>query len=162
MTLSTRISEAFVRHFAEEPAEMVRAPGRVNLIGEHTDYNDGFVLPCAIDFGTYIAFRNRSDRMANIVALDYDEHMSSFLVQPSIAPDVDAPWANYMRGVFQVLLDRGFALPGVDIVVSGDVPQGAGLSSSAALEVATALARPCRSSRIESNGVGIGRSEGGE
>ena len=139
-TLQTRIDTAFTQHFGHAPTLHVRAPGRVNLIGEHTDYNDGFVLPCAIDFETRIAISPRSDRQVRICACDYGDAIDQFDLDAPINPRADAQWANYVRGVVQVLLAKGLALGGMDMAIAGDVPQGAGLSSSASLEVAVGQA----------------------
>ena len=139
-TLQTRIDTAFTQHFGHAPTLHVRAPGRVNLIGEHTDYNDGFVLPCAIDFETRIAIGPRSDRQVRICACDYGDALDQFDLDAPITPRADAQWANYVRGVVQVLLAKGLALGGMDMAIAGDVPQGAGLSSSASLEVAVGQA----------------------
>ncbi|MDO4637471.1 MAG: galactokinase [Lautropia sp.] len=118
----------------------VRAPGRVNLIGEHTDYNDGFVLPCAIDFATEIALAPRSDQLIRVVAADYEMEQDQFQSHQRPARSERA-WCNYIRGVVDVFIQRFGPLPhGLDMVVSGNVPQGAGLSSSASLEVATGKA----------------------
>nr|WP_315186391.1 galactokinase [uncultured Albidiferax sp.] len=139
-TLQTRIDTAFAQHFGHTPTLHVRAPGRVNLIGEHTDYNDGFVLPCAIDFETRIAIGPRSDRQVRICACDYGDAIDQFDLDAPITPRADAQWANYVRGVVQVLLTKGLALGGMDMAIAGNVPQGAGLSSSASLEVAVGQA----------------------
>jgi galactokinase len=139
-TLRQRVDDAFVRHAGQAPAMHVRAPGRVNLIGEHTDYNDGFVLPCAIDYETLIAIGPRDDREVRVIACNYGEAIDKFSLDEPIAPRTDAIWANYVRGVVKVLLSRGLALKGLDLVVAGNVPQGAGLSSSASIEVAVGMA----------------------
>ena len=129
------LSQIFESQFGRRPEFTVRAPGRVNLIGEHTDYNDGFVLPCAIDFATHVAIAPNGSRSVRVYAADYGER-DEFSLDTPIAPS-DKQWANYIRGVIWALAEHGFRLPeGVDIAVSGNVPQGAGLSSSAALEVA--------------------------
>ena len=126
--------------YGATPTLITRAPGRVNLIGEHTDYNDGFVLPCAISKQTMVAVRPRDDRMVNIVAGDLDGATTSFSLNSTIHPDATAPWSNYVRGMASLLLAEGLEFPGVDMAVLGDMPQGAGLSSSAALENASGLA----------------------
>ena len=119
---------------------IIRAPGRVNLIGEHTDYNDGFVLPCAIDFATEVAIAPRTDNRIRVVAADYDNQRDEFAADAR-PQHSDKGWANYIRGVVDVFIQRFGPLPhGLDMVVSGNVPQGAGLSSSAALEVAVGKA----------------------
>ncbi|MFG6486176.1 galactokinase [Roseateles sp. BYS78W] len=135
-----RADETFRAAFGVEPMLRVHAPGRVNLIGEHTDYNDGFVLPCAIDFGTRIAARPRDDDQVQIVAADYDGAIDRFRLGPAIPHREDAAWANYARGMVQMLVARGLPLRGADLAVAGDVPQGAGLSSSASFEVAVGQA----------------------
>ncbi|CAM4077497.1 galactokinase [Roseateles saccharophilus] len=140
MTARDRADEAFRAAFGAEPALRVQAPGRVNLIGEHTDYNDGFVLPCAIDFGTRIAARPRDDDMVQIVAADYDGAIDRFRIGTTISHREDAAWANYARGMVQMLAARGLPLRGADLAVAGDVPQGVGLSSSASFEVAVGQA----------------------
>jgi galactokinase len=136
--LHDRVVNSFKATFGTAPTLLVQAPGRVNLIGEHTDYNDGFVLPCAIDFHTLIAARSRDDALVRVAAADYGDAIDEFRLDAPIAARADAQWANYVRGV--VLLARGVALRGAELAISGNVPQGAGLSSSAALEVATAQA----------------------
>jgi len=128
---------AFRQTFGGEPEGVVRAPGRVNLIGEHTDYNEGFVLPMAIDRAVVIAARRRHDRRVLLRALDFGA--ASAFDLPAIAPDPAQPWSNYVRGVAFVLQRRGLDLPGLEAVIAGDVPIGAGLSSSAAIEVASAM-----------------------
>jgi galactokinase len=134
--LLDRTVAAFRAAFHAPTACVVQAPGRVNLIGEHTDYNDGFVLPCAIDFGTLVACRARGDMTVRIAAADCGNALDSFRLDEPIAPRADAPWANYARGMVRMLLEHGAPLRGADLAVAGDVPQGAGLSSSASFEVA--------------------------
>jgi len=112
------------------------APGRVNLIGEHTDYNDGFVLPAAIDYATWALGAPRQDRRIRAVALDFDQQEVSFSLDEPMQTSSDAPWSDYLRGVVQALLARGYRLCGADLLISGNVPRGAGLSSSASLEMA--------------------------
>ncbi len=114
------------------------APGRVNLIGEHTDYNDGFVLPMAIGLKVEAAARLRNDQTVIIHAADVDQSVTFSLEQP-IVRDPAHPWSDYCRGVIHVLREAGISLRGMEMVFSGDIPLGAGLSSSAALEVATAM-----------------------
>ena len=125
----------FASTFGYAAAHTIQAPGRVNLIGEHTDYNDGFVLPCAINYQTIVAATPRQDNIVRVVAVDYDNQQDEFDLTAEIAFQPDRMWANYIRGVVKCLLERGYQFNGADIVVSGNVPQGAGLSSSAALEV---------------------------
>ena len=113
-----------------------QAPGRVNLIGEHTDYNDGFVLPCAIDYQTVISCAPRDDRKVRVMAADYENQLDEFSLDAPIVAHENYQWANYVRGVVKHLQLRNNSFGGVDMVISGNVPQGAGLSSSASLEVA--------------------------
>lgn len=136
MSPQEKAEAAFKSAFGSAPTHFFRAPGRVNLIGEHTDYNDGFVLPAAIDFHAVVAASRRSDQLVRVVAADYDNEEDSFSLDLPIDLHKSYLWANYIRGVVKVLLARGLAIGGLDLSVSGNVPQGAGLSSSAALEVA--------------------------
>jgi galactokinase len=138
LTPLLRARQAFSGAFGQAPELAARAPGRVNLIGEHTDYNDGFVLPCAIDFHTVVTGSPRADRTVRVVAADLGNALDEFDLDQPITPrtEADAGWANYVRGVLKHLAARGHAFGGADLAVSGNVPQGAGLSSSAALEVA--------------------------
>ena len=128
---------AFVSAFGTAPALAVQAPGRVNLIGEHTDYNDGFVLPCAINYRTVICGSPRDDGRVRVVAADYGDECDEFVLDAAITPHPDRLWANYVRGVVKFLQEAGHGVRGADLAISGNVPQGAGLSSSASLEVAT-------------------------
>jgi len=132
----TDIRQEFEGAFSSQPVAVVRAPGRVNLIGEHTDYNDGYVLPVAIDRSVMMAASPRQDRQVVLHALDFDQSTEFSL--DDIQPDAQRAWSNYQRGVAFVLQERGIALPGLNAVISGDIPTGSGLSSSAAVEVAAA------------------------
>ncbi len=134
------LTSLFRETYGALPELVARAPGRVNLIGEHTDYNDGFVLPCAISRQTMVAARRRDDGEVRIVAGDLGGATTSFSVAEPIMPDSAAPWSNYVRGVAAGLLEAGLALSGADLAIMGNMPQGAGLSSSAALENAAGLA----------------------
>ncbi|CAA6800341.1 MAG: Galactokinase (EC [uncultured Thiotrichaceae bacterium] len=128
--------EAIFEQIVSAPASHhFAAPGRVNLIGEHTDYNDGFVLPCAIDRYTLAVTKVRDDAIVRVVATDYGQQVDTFDISQPIEHNNDKPWANYIRGVVSVLLARGYQFGGLDMVISGNIPQGAGLSSSASLEV---------------------------
>lgn len=115
------------------------APGRVNLIGEHTDYNEGFVLPMAIDAGVMLSARPRAAPEVRLHSMDFGE-TSTFAVDRPIQPVPARPWSNYLRGVVWAVQRAGMRLEGMDVAFSGNLAQGAGLSSSAALEVAMALA----------------------
>ena len=112
------------------------APGRVNLIGEHTDYNDGFVLPMAIDKEIVMTAQLRDDKEVRAYSLDYDSEVVFSLVDLEF--DEDNMWANYLKGVMDEIQKMDFYLPGMNILFTGNVPKGSGLSSSAALEVVTA------------------------
>jgi galactokinase len=130
------IRQKFEEIFGYQPATVVRAPGRVNLIGEHTDYNDGYVLPVAIDRSILMAAAPRPDRQVVLHALDFEQRTEFSL--DDIQHDAQYPWSDYQRGVAFFLQERGFELAGVNAVISGDIPIGSGLSSSAAVEVAAA------------------------
>ncbi|MHB9109331.1 MAG: galactokinase [Armatimonadota bacterium] len=121
-----------------EDARLFRAPGRVNIIGEHTDYNEGFVLPAAIDRAVYMGVRPHGGRQVNIFSENFHERNSFSLDE--IGYDAEQHWSNYLRGVCFVLEEADYHLRGADVYFNGDVPIGSGLSSSAALEVATATA----------------------
>lgn len=135
-----RISE-FVQHFdklfAARP-RVFRAPGRVNLIGEHTDYNDGFVMPAAVGFSTYVAIAARPDRRLVIRSEEFPGNFEFDL--DHLPPQRTGAWCDYVLGVATVLQQRGCELAGANLLAHGEVPIGAGLSSSAAIEVASALA----------------------
>jgi galactokinase len=136
MSLLQRALDTFREKFGPDPQpRLFRAPGRVNLIGEHTDYNDGFVLPAAIDYQVVVAARERGDSQVNVYALDFKQWDHFDL--HSITRRRKNTWSNYIRGAAWSLQQDGHALVGMDTVVAGDVPIGAGLSSSAAIEVAT-------------------------
>jgi len=130
------VKEIFKKTFNEEPI-IVRSPGRVNLIGEHTDYNMGYVLPAAINKAAYIAITKREDDTIFIVAADLDE---SYTTTVSSCAYSDKGWPNYVICIVEQLLKIDKKVGGFNAVISGDVPLGAGMSSSAALECATAFA----------------------
>ncbi|MFT5117917.1 MAG: galactokinase [Kiritimatiellia bacterium] len=131
-----KLKKTFAETFSRRPQRYFQAPGRVNLIGEHTDYNDGFVLPCAIDYQTVVAASPRNDDIVRVVALDYDNQTDEFSLTQDITSHATQLWSNYIRGVIKHLQMRGLSFTGADLAVTGNVPQGAGLSSSASLEVA--------------------------
>ena len=133
---TSNVRQRFAEIFGAEPAAVVRAPGRVNLIGEHTDYNDGYVLPVAIDRSILVAASPRDDRQVIIHTLDFGESVTFSL--DDIEHDQAQAWSNYQRGVAYFLEEQGFKLPGLNAVIVGDVPIGSGLSSSAAIEVSMA------------------------
>lgn len=136
MSLKTITHQVFSDVYGYAPTHTIQAPGRVNLIGEHTDYNDGFVLPCAINYQTVIACARRDDRQVRVIAVDYDNAQDSFSLDEPIVRTEEPMWANYVRGVVKHLQKRHADFGGADMGISGNVPQGAGLSSSASLEVA--------------------------
>ncbi len=134
--LAERSAELFAKGFGEAPRWIVAAPGRVNLIGEHTDYNDGFVLPMAIDRYTVIAADRNSLRQV-IAHSDTTGETASFSVRPPI-PRGTPGWSNYLRGVIAGFQALGRKIGGFNAVIDSEIPYGGGLASSAALEVATA------------------------
>ena len=136
-TTDQKVINAYIQRHGEPPALLVRAPGRVNLIGEHTDYNDGFVLPMAIDRAVYYALRPRNDSQVRIYSLDYEE-LGQFDLTNIV--DTGSGWLEYVKGTAWAMQSIGCELKGFVGVLAGDVPLGAGLSSSAALEMATARA----------------------
>ncbi|WP_084164389.1 galactokinase [Rheinheimera texasensis] len=137
--LQNMVKTTFQREFGADATQLFSAPGRVNLIGEHTDYNDGFVLPCAIQFETVLASRLvPGSSQIEIFAADYQQLHVIDLTE-TVQPVATPRWANYVRGVVAGLQQRGLTLPGCQLVVGGNVPQGAGLSSSASLEMVLGL-----------------------
>lgn len=134
--LINNVTRSFLSIFGYAPTHFIQAPGRVNLIGEHTDYNDGFVLPCAIDYQMVVAAAKREDNTIRVIAVDYQNEVDEFSLDNTIEFLPHKMWANYVRGVIHFLQKENYSFHGMDIAISGNVPQGAGLSSSAALEVA--------------------------
>ncbi len=129
------LSSTFEAHYGAEPTLIAHAPGRVNIIGEHTDYNEGFVFPAAINFGTWVAATKRADNDIVVTAMDYENQQNQFSLS-DINYDEEQGWANYVRGVVKVLKEAMPDFGGANLLVTGNVPQGAGLSSSASFEVA--------------------------
>ena len=138
--LLDRVTNSFAERFGHAPDLVVRAPGRVNLIGEHTDYNDGFVLPCAIGPANMVAISKHDDDRVDVVAADFDDARDSFALIPPPERNLSQPWADYVRGTLLALQNDGHALSGAKIAIAGNLPKGAGLSSSAALAVAVGKA----------------------
>ena len=135
----TELKTAFQKAYHQEADAVYFAPGRVNLIGEHTDYNGGSVFPCALSFGTYLLLRKNGGKTVRFRSLNQPEVIELGLDQ--LTTPLDKIWANYPLGVFAQFIKRGIEInEGFDILIWGDVPNGAGLSSSAALEVVTAFA----------------------
>lgn len=129
--LTQKIRNRFKELFNAEPL-LVRSPGRINLIGEHTDYNDGFVMPAAIDKEIIFAIGHSSSADSQVYALDFDQHISIDVKNPA---KVHKPgWANYLLGVLFQIQQHGYSVPSFNCVFGGNIPTGAGLSSSAALE----------------------------
>ncbi|MCY4409810.1 MAG: galactokinase [Caldilineaceae bacterium] len=133
-----QILDGFDAHFEGKPTHLAIAPGRVNLIGEHTDYNDGFVLPVALDRDVRVLFRPRADGRVRLYALEFDS-WADFAIG-SEERDSGQLWPNYVQGVGLALAELGVQLKGFEGIVSGNVPRGSGLSSSAALEISAAKA----------------------
>ncbi|MFN8561903.1 MAG: galactokinase [Anaerolineae bacterium] len=165
MTLQQQVIEEFEQRFGETPTLIVRAPGRVNLIGEHTDYNDGFVLPLAIDRAVWIAARPREDAYVTLYSVDFDQVADISLME---IVKRESLWVEYVQGVAWALQEVGHTLRGWNGVIAGDVPIGAGLSSSAAIELAASrtfcavagidwnapeMAKLCQ--RVENQWVGV-------
>src|SRR3954470_9106186 len=136
--LAGELRAAFADRYGEPPATVGRAPGRVNLIGEHTDYNAGLVLPVALRHATYAAARPRADELVRLVSRQRDETWEGTLAQ--LGPGSVEGWAGYAAGVVWALREAGYDVPGVDVLVDSRVPVGAGLSSSAALECSVGIA----------------------
>ena len=136
MKVEQEVIQTFQEIFDDKPTYLTRAPGRVNLIGEHTDYNDGFVLPMAIDRAVWIALRPRDDRRVQVYSLDFEESIEFSLDDLQQGKG----WAEYIKGVAYELGAVAIKLSGWEGVIGGNVPRGAGLSSSAAVELATARA----------------------
>ncbi|HKN73827.1 MAG TPA: galactokinase [Candidatus Acidoferrum sp.] len=137
MTRRSSIVERFRARFGADP-HVYRAPGRVNLIGEHTDYNDGFAMPAAIEFYCWVAVGAREDRKLKIYSGEFSAQAEADL--DSAAQQPSRTWSDYPVGVALQLEQAGFRLRGANLLIESEVPMGAGLSSSAAIEVATALA----------------------
>jgi galactokinase len=133
-SLVESVRSAFVKQFSTEPL-LIKSPGRINLIGEHTDYNEGFVLPAAIDKAICVAVQKNTLSTIRLFSVEYNQLVEVPLadLKPS-----EHRWTNYILGVASQVQKRGYTLSGFDLVVDGDVPLGAGLSSSAAVECATA------------------------
>ena len=139
MINDTLINSFFARYAdsAVSPS-LFFAPGRVNLIGEHTDYNGGYVLPCALTFGTYLAIRRTNDSLVKFSTTNFDFSVSIPL--HALSTKIDGQWVNYPLGVINQFIKRGLEIGGMELLFSGNIPNGAGLSSSASIELVTAVA----------------------
>jgi galactokinase len=137
MSNQTSLRERFAQRYGTAP-RIFRAPGRVNLIGEHTDYNDGFVFPAAIEFYTQVAIAPRSDRKLLTASENYPD--SAEIDLNAASPTPKKHWSDYVHGVALMLMQAGYRISGANLLIESNVPLGAGLSSSAALEVAVGLA----------------------
>ncbi len=127
------LKENFMKLYGEGEVISFSSPGRVNLIGEHIDYNGGYVFPCATDFGTYACVRKRNDGKINLASTNFELKVS--VEANSIEFKEDDDWANYPKGVIKIMMDMGYEVSGMDLLISGNIPNGAGLSSSASLEL---------------------------
>jgi galactokinase len=123
----------FIKIYGEGEVRSFNSPGRVNLIGEHIDYNGGYVFPCALEFGTFACVRKRNDRKVNLVSTNFDLKVEADL--DNLVYKEEDDWANYPKGVMKIMMEMGYAVNGMDILISGNIPNGAGLSSSASLEL---------------------------
>lgn len=137
MSEKENIAKIFKQQFKKEPQVIARAPGRINIIGEHTDYNDGFVLPAAIKQHSIVAVSKRDDDLISLYSVLFEEE---FTIKVSELKPQEKAWVNYLLGVADQLLKRDYKISGFELVLDGNVPLGAGLSSSASVECATALA----------------------
>lgn len=145
------VQQLFIQTFKHFAGVVCHAPGRVNLIGDHTDYNDGFVLPAAINYGTTIAASLRDDDLVKVYAHDCEQQMNEFTLS-NIVFDQQMMWSNYVKGTLQALINKYPNIKGANLVVTGNVPQGAGLSSSASFEIAI-LKAFCELYKIELDGI---------
>jgi galactokinase len=135
--VSPTTTSRFAAVYGREPEVAWRSPGRVNLIGEHTDYNDGFVLPLALTSGTRVDAARRDDRVLHVASVQRRDEPIEIALD-GLQPGRVEGWAAYVAGTAWALAERGIGVPGADLLVDGTVPRGAGLSSSASLECATA------------------------
>jgi galactokinase len=131
-----RAVQGFLRVFGSEAQRVARAPARVNLIGEHTDYNEGYAMPIAIDRDTVVAAAPRDDDVIEVLACDLGEAVGRFRVDEAADVSGSPQWLRYVQGMVAVLKEQGRPVGGARLAIAGDVPQGAGLSSSASLEMA--------------------------
>jgi len=137
LIMDLTVTTLFKKHFGHKPPHVVHAPGRLELIGNHTDYNDGLVMALAVDKYVYAAAAPRTDGKVKLVAAAFDAPEEFYV--GDLTKNPDAPWADYVKGVIDQLRRRGARVGGFNAAIDGTIPMGAGMSSSAALEVATAL-----------------------
>ena len=139
MDIKNNILKKFAKIYGNaEGARVFFAPGRVNLIGEHTDYNGGHVFPCALTLGTYAAVRKRADRKLRFYSMNFSKLGVIESSLDNLKPDKDAGWTNYPKGMMWAFGEKGYKIDcGLDIVVKGNIPHGSGLSSSASVEIVT-------------------------
>ena len=137
-TKADNVKDVFKRHFGYTPPHVVKAPGRLELLGNHTDYNDGVVMSVAVDRYIHMAIAPRTDGKIELVSSAFPEPELFWMSEMKKNPA--APWADYVKGVLAQLRRRGVHFSGFNAALWSDIPMGAGMSSSAALEVATALA----------------------
>lgn len=131
------LKKEFVSIYGMGEIRTFNSPGRINLIGEHIDYNGGYVFPCALEFGTFGCVRKRNDRVVNLASTNFNLKVALDLDNIEYKKEDD--WANYAKGVIKEMMDKNYSVSGMDILVSGNIPNGAGLSSSASLEVLIAV-----------------------
>lgn len=135
MDLNT-LKSAFINNFEKEPTSLFFSPGRINLIGEHIDYNGGFVFPCPITLGTFAAANLREDRICRAYSLNFESLGTIEFSLDDLSYKKEDNWTNYIKGVLKTLSNKGYKIDkGIDIVINGTLPNGAGLSSSASLEM---------------------------
>jgi len=160
------LEKIFTDNFGEGEYSCFHSPGRVNLIGEHTDYNGGYVFPCALSFGTYGIIRKRNDNILKFASTDFDLQVEIDLDDLEYKKEHD--WANYLKGVVKEFVDMGVKLSGFEIMISGNIPNASGLSSSSSVEVLAAtmlnemfdakidkieIVKLCQ--RVENNYIGV-------
>ena len=131
------LKEQFIKLYGEGEIRTFHSPGRVNLIGEHIDYNGGFVFPCALDFGTFACVRQRHDKKIRLASTNFELKVDANL--GSVVFKKEDDWANYPKGIIKIMQEDGYKVGGMDIIVSGNIPNASGLSSSASLELLMAV-----------------------
>lgn len=133
----SELKRKFIKIYGDGEVRTFHSPGRVNLIGEHIDYNGGLVFPCALELGTFACVKNREDRIVNLASENFDLKVSLNL--DNISYHKEEEWANYPKGIMKIIQEEGYKVGGMDILIGGTIPTGAGLSSSASLEVLIAV-----------------------